>query len=110
MARDFPEVEVITLAENRPFAVATNAGTRAGSGGVIVLLNNDVDCRPDFLERLVAPLEADPAVGSVAALLIRPGEERIDSVGLTADPLSTRMTRWTTVWRRRCSRQLVVRS
>ena len=85
-ARDFPEVEVITLPENRPFAVATNAGARAGSGDVIVLLNNDVDCRPDFLERLVAPLQADPAVGSVAALLIRPDEQRIDSVGLTADP------------------------
>jgi hypothetical protein len=28
----------------------------------------------------------------------------------SVDPLSTRITRWTIVWPRRCSRQLVVRS
>ena len=49
-----------------------------------MLLNNDVKCRADFLERLVAPLR-DGAVGSVASLMLQPGEERIDSVGLTAD-------------------------
>jgi hypothetical protein len=34
----------------------------AGSGEVVVLLNSDVDCRPDFLERFVAP-PADEGVG-----------------------------------------------
>ena len=48
-------------------------------------MNNDVDCRPDFLERLVAPLDADPSVASVASLMVRPDGERIDSIGLTAD-------------------------
>ena len=33
----------------------------------------------------MAPLEADASVGSVAALCIRPGGERIDSIGLTMD-------------------------
>jgi GT2 family glycosyltransferase len=67
------------------FARACNHGVAAGSGEYIVLLNNDVDCRPDFLERLAAPLIADPAVGAVAALMLKPGEETIDSVGLCAD-------------------------
>jgi hypothetical protein len=57
----------------------------AGSGDVVVLLNNDVDCRPDFLERLVAPFGRDPLVGAVAALLLKPGERLIDSAGLAAD-------------------------
>jgi GT2 family glycosyltransferase len=52
---------------------------------VVVLLNNDVYCRPDWLERLVAPLEAEPETGSVACLLVQPGERLIDSVGLCAD-------------------------
>jgi N-acetylglucosaminyl-diphospho-decaprenol L-rhamnosyltransferase len=82
---EFPEAHLIEIEENTSFARACNRGVAAGDGEAIVLLNNDVDCRPDFLEPLVAPLESDPAVGSVAALCIRPGGERIDSVGLTMD-------------------------
>jgi N-acetylglucosaminyl-diphospho-decaprenol L-rhamnosyltransferase len=51
----------------------------------VVLLNNDVDCRSDFLERLVAPLDRDPQVGAAAALMLQPGERLIDSAGLAAD-------------------------
>jgi len=85
VARDFPDVHVVTLAQNMPFAVATNRGVSEGDGDVVVLLNNDVDCEPAFLERLVAPLDRDPRAGSATALLIRPDRERIDSVGLTCD-------------------------
>jgi glycosyltransferase involved in cell wall biosynthesis len=85
LAREWPEVRVIANAENRGFARASNAAVAAGDGDVVVLLNNDVDCDPDFLERLVEPLERDERVGSVAALCVRPGGERIDSLGLTAD-------------------------
>src|SRR5438132_1042586 len=82
---EWPEVHLAgRFDENRGFAEACNRGVAAGSSEIVVLLNNDVDCRPDFLERLVAPLR-DPAVGSVAALMLQPGEELIDSVGLTAD-------------------------
>jgi GT2 family glycosyltransferase len=80
----YPHVAVSRLEPNQRFAVACNHGVAAGSGDVVVLLNNDVDCRPDFLERLVAPL-ADEQVGAVAALLVQPGERTIDSFGLTAD-------------------------
>ncbi len=83
---EFPDVEVVRLERNRLFAVACNRAVAAGEADVVVIMNNDVDPRPDFLERLVAPLEADEGVGSVAALLVRPGEESIDSVGLVADP------------------------
>ena len=71
--------------ENRGFAEACNRGVAAGSGEIVVLLNNDVDCHPDFLERLVAPLATDPRVGSVAALMLQPGERLIDSAGLASD-------------------------
>jgi N-acetylglucosaminyl-diphospho-decaprenol L-rhamnosyltransferase len=85
IAADRPDAAVVRTEDNRGFAQACNAAAALGDADVLVLLNNDVDCRPDFLERLVAPLEVDPAVGSVAALCIRPDEQRIDSIGLTTD-------------------------
>ena len=83
--REFPEARVLELGENLGFPVACNRGAEAGIGDVIVLLNNDVDCRPDFLERIIAPFHTDETLGSVAALLLKVGEEAIDSFGLTAD-------------------------
>lgn len=86
VASEWPAVRLIRSQENLSFAAACNRGVEQGDGEVVVLLNNDVYCRPDWLERLVAPLEAEPATGSVACLLVQPGEQLIDSVGLCADP------------------------
>jgi GT2 family glycosyltransferase len=85
LGADWPRVRLERLQDNRPFAQACNRGVTLGDGEVVVLLNNDVDCRPDFLERLIAPLAADPHVASVASLMLAPGERLIDSAGLTAD-------------------------
>jgi N-acetylglucosaminyl-diphospho-decaprenol L-rhamnosyltransferase len=82
--REFPSARVEELGRNLGFATACNRGARAASGEVIVLVNNDVECPPDFLERLVAPFE-DEAIGSVAAVLVQPETGLVDSVGLTAD-------------------------
>ncbi len=81
---EWPDVQLECLDRNRGFAVGSNRGVAAGRGEIVVLLNNDVNCRADFLARLLAPLR-DPAVGSSASLMLQPGEERIDSIGLTAD-------------------------
>lgn len=85
VAEEWPAVQLIRSQQNLSFAVACNRGVQQGDGEIVVLLNNDVYCRPDWLERLVAPLESEPTTGSVACLLVRPGEHLIDSVGLTAD-------------------------
>lgn len=86
MIDEWPVVQLECFADNRAFAEAANSGVRAGRGDVVVLLNNDVDVRADFLERLVAPLGEDERLGSIAALMLQPGEQLIDSAGLTADP------------------------
>jgi GT2 family glycosyltransferase len=86
LGKVFPEVRVIDLGANLGFPVACNRGARAGSSDIVVLLNNDVDCRPDFLARLADPFQSDERLGSVAALLLKPGEETIESFGLTVDP------------------------
>jgi N-acetylglucosaminyl-diphospho-decaprenol L-rhamnosyltransferase len=85
MISEWPAVQLECFAENRGFAEAANSGVASGSGDVVVLLNNDVDVSEDFLERLVTPLAEDPEVGSVAALMLQPGEQLIDSAGLAAD-------------------------
>jgi N-acetylglucosaminyl-diphospho-decaprenol L-rhamnosyltransferase len=81
----WPQAEVLRLERNSPFSVACNRGVEAGRGEVVVLLNNDVECRPDFLQQLCAPFDGDPRLGSAASLMLRPGEEAIDSAGMTAD-------------------------
>src|SRR5437016_2937856 len=56
----FPEVRVVELGANFGFGVACNRGVRAGTHDIVVLLNNDVECRStEFLERLVVPLRDD---------------------------------------------------
>ncbi len=80
-----PDADVVRFEENQAFARACNAGVAACEGDIVVLLNNDVDCRPEFLDRLVAPLEDDPTIGSVAALCMRPDGAHIDSIGMTSD-------------------------
>jgi N-acetylglucosaminyl-diphospho-decaprenol L-rhamnosyltransferase len=82
---EWPAVRLECFDDNRGFPEACNRGVAAGSGELVVLLNNDVDCRPDFLERAIAPLLGDATVGSVAALLLQPGGDRIDGIGLAAD-------------------------
>src|SRR3954447_6438831 len=84
LARDWPDVR--TLPAQGGFAAVCNAGAAAGDGDVVVLLNNDVDCRPDFLEQLLAPLERDPVLGSVAALCLRRKAREIARVGTPCDP------------------------
>lgn len=81
----FPQVQVIEMGENAGFARAVNRGVAAGSAELVVVLNNDVDCAPDFLEQLAGAF-ADPAVGSAVPLLLRPGGERVDALGIVADP------------------------
>jgi len=83
--RDWPHATVVELGANHGYTRAVNRGVSAGEGEYVVLLNNDVQLHPDCLERLVAPLEDDPTVGSVAATMLTPDERTIDSVGVTAD-------------------------
>jgi N-acetylglucosaminyl-diphospho-decaprenol L-rhamnosyltransferase len=85
LREDWPSVETLRLDTNSAFSVACNRAVAAGSGEIVVLVNNDVECAPDFLEHLVEPLVTDPELGSVASLMLRPGRQLIDSFGAAAD-------------------------
>jgi GT2 family glycosyltransferase len=57
-------LRVIPNAENRGFAAACNQGLHEARGEAFVLLNNDTLVPPDWLPRLLRPLE-DPSAGLV---------------------------------------------
>ncbi len=69
LAREFPEVSVIALDVNRGFASAVNAGIRAARGEIIVLLNNDTEADPHWLEEIACALDANPRAGMIACKL-----------------------------------------
>ena len=81
----FPSTRLVELERNYGFAGGVNRGVKQGDGQFVVLVNNDVECDPPFLEQLVAPFE-EKRVGMVAGLLLRPGRKAIDGYGLECDP------------------------
>ncbi len=85
LRRDWPQATLVELGSNQGYTKAVNRGVGVGEGEHVVLLNNDVRLAADCLERLVAPLQRNPRIGSVAALMLMPGERRIDSLGVSAD-------------------------
>jgi GT2 family glycosyltransferase len=70
LARDYPEVRVIPLNENRGFAPACNLGMRAARGEILVLLNNDTEVAPRWLGVLVSTFARHPEAGSVASKML----------------------------------------
>ena len=67
LARDYPEVKVIALPENRGFTGGNNAGIRTAQGEIIILLNNDTEVDPHWLAEVLAAFERHPEAGLVAS-------------------------------------------
>jgi len=70
LASDYAWVRVLPLGENRGFAGACNAGMRAARGEIVVLLNNDTEADPHWLEEVVAAFERHPEAGLVASKML----------------------------------------
>lgn len=66
----YPEVRVVALAQNSGFIAACNAGVAAARGEVLVLLNNDTEAEPGWLEALVTALVEHPEAGSAASKML----------------------------------------
>ncbi len=73
----FPEVRVLALPENRGFSGAVNAGIEASSADLVVLLNNDTEQDPGWLEALVRAAERRPEAGLFASKLVDFGDRRL---------------------------------
>ncbi|MCD6519729.1 MAG: glycosyltransferase family 2 protein [Anaerolineae bacterium] len=74
--KEFPWVRLLVMAENRGYAGGCNAGIRLAEGDLLVMLNNDTEVDPHWLEALVDALERHPEAGSAASRIMiydRPG-------------------------------------
>ncbi len=72
LAARFPSVRLLGLESNRGFAAAANAGVAASGARAVLLLNPDTELEAGSLDRLAAPLEADPGIPGTVPLLIGP--------------------------------------
>ena len=68
--RNFPEVRVLPLDENKGFSAAVNAGIRASGAEYVALLNNDTEVDPGWLHALVEAAEAHPEAGLFASKMV----------------------------------------
>jgi N-acetylglucosaminyl-diphospho-decaprenol L-rhamnosyltransferase len=82
--RDFPEVTVLELGQNLGFGPALNRAVAAHPADSLILLNNDVECEPRFVEALLD--ELGEGVQAVAGVLVQESSPNlIDSAGVVAD-------------------------
>ncbi len=75
--REFPSTRVIARQANGGFSAAANDGIRATDGEFVVLLNNDVEATPGFLDPIL-PLFEDESVFAVSPKIILPTKGNID--------------------------------
>jgi GT2 family glycosyltransferase len=67
---EFPEVKLLDLGQNLGFTGACNAGYAAAEGRYIVLLNNDTEADPGWLQAIVDAFERHPQAGSIASRIM----------------------------------------
>jgi len=62
----YPNITFIKSELNLGFAGGNNLGIRVAKGKYLLLINNDTEVEPGFLEPLVKKLEEDPEIGVVS--------------------------------------------
>jgi GT2 family glycosyltransferase len=82
-----PEVEIVALAANHGFGRAVNLGAAAAlrlGAEHLLLFNNDATLPPNepVIERLVARLESDPALGAVGPIILDDDGATVQAAGI----------------------------
>ncbi len=66
----YPQVRLIELEENCGFAPATNMGIEASRAEFVAFFSNDVYAEPDWLERMLEVMDANPDVAITGSRLL----------------------------------------
>ncbi len=66
---EFPQVNFIESKDNLGFAGGNNLAMQEAKGKYFFLLNNDTEPLPDFLEPIIALMEAQPQIGVASSKL-----------------------------------------
>ena len=56
----FPDIHLIRNEKNRGFGASVNAGVKASQAPVVILANNDIVVKEDFVKYLLVPFDKDP--------------------------------------------------
>lgn len=84
LREEFGEVKLVELGRNAGFGPAINRAVAEHPADSVILLNNDAECEPRFVEALLDQL--GEGVGSVAGVLLQErSPSLIDSAGVVAD-------------------------
>jgi GT2 family glycosyltransferase len=87
---NYPEVRLLALEENRGFTGGNIAGYEIASGSLIVLLNNDTEAHPGWLQEMHEAAAVHPAVGSFASkMMYFDDRQRIENCGFEIDLAGT---------------------
>jgi GT2 family glycosyltransferase len=78
--RRFDWITVIALSTNVGYTVACNVGAADAGTDYVLMLNNDTEPLPGFLDALVELADADPSIGIVGSRLIYP-DGRLQEAG-----------------------------
>ncbi|MCK9291197.1 MAG: glycosyltransferase family 2 protein [Bacteroidales bacterium] len=62
----YPNIVFVQNPINYGFAAGNNFGLMRAKGEYVLLINNDIEVPPDFLEPLVSKLQNDPDIGAVS--------------------------------------------
>ena len=80
--KEYPLVKVIALPENLGFCGAVNIGIHAATAPYVVLLNNDTEAEPEFLQELYDGIRRKPRAFSGGAMMLQfHNREKIDDAG-----------------------------
>ena len=78
----FPEIRLVELPENFGFCRAVNEGIYASLAPYVLLLNNDTESAPDFLEEMLAAIRRHPKAFSCASRMVQfHDREKLDDAG-----------------------------
>lgn len=79
---NYPWVHLIELPENFGFCKAVNEGILASRAPYVLLLNNDTEVEPDFLEEMTAAIRRHKKAFSCAARMVQfHDRDRLDDAG-----------------------------
>ena len=82
VASSYPWVHVIELPENFGFCKAVNEGIKASRAPYVLLINNDIEVTPDFIEEMLAAICRHKKAFSCAARMIQfHDRDRLDDAG-----------------------------
>ncbi len=78
---EFPEIKLILSPKNLGYAGGNNLGIRASRGELILVINNDVEVTPGFLEPLVEVFDRFPMAGIASPKIVYHGSRKIQYAG-----------------------------